>query len=182
MARRPASLDRFDIRILATLQRHGRMSKVELANAIGLSASPCHMRLKRLEDAGYIVGYRAEIDISRLVNTMKVHTEIALQSHRSDDFARFEQVILRIDEIVECDATGGGIDYLLKMIVTGIDQYQEIMDGLLADDIGISGYRSYIVTKNIKPAQSYPLGRLLEEERTVAPAWRNCARRVLSGA
>jgi len=156
------SLDPFDLKMLSILQRHGRMSKVELANAIGLSASPCHMRLKKLEDAGYIIGYHAEVDISRLVNITKVFTEIALQSHRSDDFDRFEQAIMKIDEIVECDATGGGIDYLLKIVVTRIDQYQDIMESLLEKNLGISRYYSYIVTKSIKKYQGYPINSLLD--------------------
>jgi len=166
------ALDQFDLKMLSILQRNGRMSKVELANAIGLSASPCLMRLRKLENAGYIIGYRAEIDISRLINTTKVFTEIALQNHRSDDFDRFEQAIMKIDEIVECNATGGGIDYLLKVIVTSIDQYQDIMESLLEKNIGISRYYSYIVTKSIKDYQGYPINDLLDASNNMAHAAR----------
>ena len=166
------AIDQFDLKILSVLQRHGRMSKVELANSIGLSPSPCLMRLRKLEEAGYIVGYHAEVDVSRLLNTTSVYTEIALQSHRSDDFARFEQAIMKIDEIVECNATGGGIDYLLKIVVTNIDHYQSIIESLLDRNLGISRYYTYIVTKAVKNLHGYPINRLIEAQGNPLPLTR----------
>lgn len=155
------TLDQFDLKILSILQRCGRMSKAELATKIGLSASPCLMRLKKLEDAGYISGYHAEINISRLANTTTVVTEIELQSHRSDDFDKFEAAIMTVDEIIECNATGGGIDYYIKMVVSDIEHYQAIVEYLLSKDLSIARYYTYIVTKPIKNSQYLPLDKLL---------------------
>ncbi|WP_456316575.1 Lrp/AsnC family transcriptional regulator [Teichococcus cervicalis] len=83
-------LDRIDLRILAHLQKNGRMTNVDLAEAVGLSASPCLMRVKRLEKAGYIAGYGALIQLQKLGDTMTIFTEVTLSDHRSHDFQRFE--------------------------------------------------------------------------------------------
>ena len=98
----PPKLDAFDIKILAALQRNGRMTKLKLAEEINLSPSPCWERLRRLEEAGIIRGYHAEIDIDQLTRSTVVFVEVTLQSHQAHDFRRFEDTIKEIPEIVEC--------------------------------------------------------------------------------
>ena len=83
-------LDRIDLKILAQLQKTGRITNVELADAVGLSPSPCLTRVKRLEQAGYISGYGAQINLQKLGEFVTVFTEVTLEDHRSADFARFE--------------------------------------------------------------------------------------------
>src|SRR5204862_3370831 len=95
-------LDRIDLKILTQLQQSGRITNVELADAVGLSPSPCLTRLKRLEKAGYITGYGAHVRLEKLGDTQTVFTEVTLSDHRREDFARFEASIRGIDEIVEC--------------------------------------------------------------------------------
>src|SRR6185312_1147457 len=107
-------LDRIDLKILAQLQRTGRITNVELADAVGLSPSPCLTRVKRLEQVGYISGYGAQIDLKKLGDFVTVFTEVTLQDHRSSDFVRFESKIRNVDEIMECYLVSGGYDYLLK--------------------------------------------------------------------
>ena len=141
-------LDRLDLRILAHLQKHGRITNVELADAVGLSPSPCLIRVKRLEKAGYITGYGAHIRLEKLGDTQIVFTEVTLSDHRREDFARFENSIRGIDEIVECHLVSGGYDYLLKFVTRGVNQYQTIIEDLLERDIGIEKYFSYIVIKS----------------------------------
>lgn len=154
-------LDEFDIKILAVLQNDGRITKLKLAERIGLSPSPCWERMRRLEKAGYIRGYHAEIDLNQIVRASMVFVEITLKSHEARDFARFERAITAVPEVVECYAIGGGIDYILKVVTTDIDEYQNLIDRLLAVDIGISRYFTYIVTKPIKSERGYPLRELL---------------------
>src|SRR6266581_3675838 len=95
-------LDRIDLKILAQLQKSGRITNVELADAVGLSPSPCLTRVKRLEQAGYITGYGAQINLKKLGDVLLVFTEMTLSDHRRDDFARFEAAIRNVPEIIEC--------------------------------------------------------------------------------
>ncbi|WP_040612522.1 Lrp/AsnC family transcriptional regulator [Teichococcus cervicalis] len=152
-------LDRIDLRILAHLQKNGRMTNVDLAEAVGLSASPCLMRVKRLEKAGYIAGYGALIQLQKLGDTMTIFTEVTLSDHRSHDFQRFEARIRAVDEVMECHLVSGGYDYLLKFVTRGIQHYQDTIEVLLAQNIGIEKYFSYVVIKTVFAKQHYPLER-----------------------
>src|SRR5699024_2131288 len=130
--------------ILLALQGDGRMTKLKLAETIGLSPSPCWARLKRLEQAGMIRGYRAVIDVDRLLLTATVLVSVSLSSHYEQDFERFEAAIRDRPEIVECYATGGGVDYILRVVVVDIDHYQRLIDEMLGAGIGIERYFTYI--------------------------------------
>lgn len=151
-------LDETDIRILATLQREGRITKVALAERVHLSATPCWARLKRLEQTGLVRGYRAEIRLDRLAPFTTVLVEVVLKQHHYEDFARFEKAMRETEEVVECLATGGGIDYLLKVIAPDIDGYQRLIDRLLMAEIGIDRYFTYVVTRAVKTALQPPVG------------------------
>ena len=150
-------LDRIDLRILTHLQQNGRTTNVNLADAVGLSASPCLMRVKRLEKAGYITGYSAQIQLQKLGNTLMVFTEVTLADHRAPDFARFEAAIRKVDEITECHLVSGGYDYLLKFVTRSVGDYQALIERLLELQIGIEKYFSYIVIKSVFMKQSLPL-------------------------
>jgi Lrp/AsnC family transcriptional regulator of ectoine degradation len=143
-------LDATDLRILAAVQAHGRLSKTALAEKVNLSATPCWTRLTRLEKAGVISGYHAEIVLEKIANVITVMLSISLKQHRHKDFERFEKRICEIDEVVECIATGGGVDYIMKLIVPSIEAYQALVENLLIEDIGIDRFFTYIVTRQIK--------------------------------
>jgi Lrp/AsnC family transcriptional regulator of ectoine degradation len=158
--RRP--LDAIDLKILAVLQKQGRITKVALAEQVSLSPTPCWERLKRLEKAGIIRGYRAEVDLAKLGATTTVLVEVALKKHRIEDFQVFERAMQRTDEVVECLATGGGIDYLLKIVAKDIDAYQRLMDELLTAEIGIDRYFTYVVTRSVKALPQAPVSLFAE--------------------
>lgn len=141
-------LDRIDINILVHLQRDGRMKNVILAQAVGLSPTPCLQRVKRLESAGYISGYKAHIDASKLSELVTVFTEITLSDHKRSDFLKFEAAITAIEEVQECHLISGGYDYLVCFMATSIKHYQELMESILDQNIGIDKYFSYIVIKS----------------------------------
>lgn len=141
-------LDRLDFRILAHLQRNGRVTNVELADAVGLSPSPCLSRVKRLENSGYITGYGAHIALAKLGSTLTVFTEVTLKDHRSGDFSRFEQRARNVPEIVECHLVSGGYDYLVRFIARDVGHYQQVIEQILESDFGIEKYFSYIVIKS----------------------------------
>ena len=141
-------LDKIDIKILSELQKNGRITNVELAELVHLSPSPCLMRVKKLQTEGFITGYSAQIDVSKLGQTLTVFAEITLKNHRQIDFARFLTTIEKMDSVVECHLVSGGYDYLVKFITAGISEYQAIMERLVELDIGIDKYFSFVVLKS----------------------------------
>lgn len=150
-------LDAIDIKILATLQKEGRITKLALAERVNLSPTPCWERLKRLQNAGFIAGYRAEIALAKLGSATTVLVEVTLKQHRIEDFEVFERAVRQVPEIVECLATGGGVDYLLKIVSPDIDAYQRLIDELLTANIGIDRYFTYVVTRTVKSAAQAPV-------------------------
>ena len=158
-------LDRIDIRILAHLQRNGRATNVELAEAVGLSPSSCLVRVRRLEKAGYISCYSAQIALQKIGATLLVFTEVTLSDHRAGDFVRFETAARQVDEIVECHLVSGGYDYLLKFVAHSIPHYQETIEAMLELDIGIEKYFSYVVIKTIFAKPFYPIEKRFDPDR-----------------
>jgi DNA-binding Lrp family transcriptional regulator len=161
----PLKLDRIDVNILAHLQRNGRITNVELAEAVSLSPSPCLIRVKRLEKAGYIIGYNAHVDIAKLGETVTVFTQVTLTDHHLEDFARFEAGIRKVDEVIECHLISGGYDYLLKFMTRGIAHYQTLIENILESNIGITKYFSYIVIKSPFIKTHCPIEKLFPELR-----------------
>jgi len=156
-------LDEYDLKILRILQRHGRTTKVKLAEEVGLSPSPTWERLSRLEKAGVITGYQACIDPKTFGSMTTVMVEVLLKHHGVEDFKRFESVIAERSEVVECLATGGVVDYIMRVVVRDIDTYQRFMDNLLESGVGIDRYFSLVVTKPVKAYTGLPLDRLAED-------------------
>jgi len=148
-----SGLDAADIRILAAIQTHGQLSKTKLAEIVNLSPTPCWARLDRLKAAGFIRGYHADIALERIADFTQVVVTVALRQHRKSDFDRFEVYIGELDEITECIATGGGMDYVMKVVVPGLPAFQSLMDSLLSADLGIDRYMTYIATRQVKSGQ-----------------------------
>lgn len=156
-------LDRLDVKILASLQAAGRTTNLELARKVGLSATPCMQRVKRMEAAGYIAGYSAEIEIDLLAPNVIVFTEITLRNHRREDFLRFEREIATVPQVLSCFLVTGGYDYLAQFIAKDIRDYQSTMEMLLEQGLGIEKYFSYVTIKKIKGHRQYPLAQLLPD-------------------
>ncbi|MBK1699160.1 Lrp/AsnC family transcriptional regulator [Rhodovibrio salinarum] len=162
MNERP-KLDRIDLKILYELQRNGRVSNVELADLVNLSPSPCLLRVKKLQSAGYITGYFAQIDLAKLGETLTVFTEVTLKNHRQIDFVRFQEAIEKIDSCVECHLVSGGYDYLLKFVTAGIIDYQQTMELLIESEVGIDKYFSFVVIKSPFVKTHVPLTRIFSD-------------------
>lgn len=154
------TLDRLDLRILSELQMHGRMTNVELSDAVGLSPSPCLTRVKRLETAGFIAGYGATLKIEKLGDVQIIFVKITLADHRREDFVRFIDAIRDIDEIMECHHATGGYDYLLKFVTRDVAHYHSVIEGLVERDIGIQTYFSYVVVESPVVKKRYRLETL----------------------
>ncbi len=155
-------LDAIDLRILDAVQRDGRITKLKLAEVVGLSPTPCWLRLRKLEQAGIIAGYHARLAPRRVAPIATVIVQVTLAAHRQSDFDRFERVLATYPEITACWSVGGGIDYFLKVITRDIEAYQTLIDRLLAAEIGIDRYFTYIVTRTVLDDTAIPTALLTQ--------------------
>jgi len=149
-------LDERDIQILSILQSEGRITKTALADKLNLSLTPSWDRLQRLEEAGIIDSYGAKLSSSFLSNFHLVITEVELESHKQGQFARFEEAIMGFDEVLSCWSVGGGLDYILKVLVKDVLDYQDFLKRVLKADIGLRRYFSYAVLNRIKDTDMVP--------------------------
>ncbi|MFT6676477.1 MAG: Lrp/AsnC family transcriptional regulator of ectoine degradation [Sulfitobacter sp.] len=143
-------LDHIDFQILRVLSQTGRISKAALAQKVGLSSSPCWERLRRLEESGLIAGYRAEINLRQLPGVVTVFVTIELESHRVARFQSFERSVIKYPEITGCWAVGGGYDYLIQVVASSIEAYQELIEMVLGETADVARYYSYVVTKTVR--------------------------------
>ncbi|MFO7759487.1 MAG: Lrp/AsnC family transcriptional regulator [Roseovarius sp.] len=150
-------LDKRDLDILRVLADEGRISKADLATRVGLSASPCWERLRRLEEAGLIEGYNARIALKKLGPFVTVFVAVELADHTPAKFQAFEESVQRYGEVTACWALGGGFDYLMQIVTRDIDAYQRLIDRMLEARIGLARYFTYIVTKPVKSPRLPPL-------------------------
>jgi Lrp/AsnC family transcriptional regulator of ectoine degradation len=146
-------LDATDIRILAAVQQHGPLSKTRLAEIANISATPCWARLDRLKASGFIRGYNADIAIERICDVTQVVVTVSLTHHRKADFERFEAFVKGRDEITECVATGGGMDYVLKVFSSNLASFQSLMQSMLDAELGVDRYMTYIATRTVKASK-----------------------------
>ncbi|MDO5648129.1 Lrp/AsnC family transcriptional regulator [Paracoccus sp. (in: a-proteobacteria)] len=143
-------LDRIDRRILAALQQDGRLTNAQLAEAVGLSPSPCWQRTRRLEQRGFIRGYTAVLDQGRLGYSETVIVEIALDRHDDDVLAAFERAMAAIPEVLEVYLTTGEYDYLMKVAVDGTAGYEEFLRRRLYRIPGIRHSRTIFTLRCLK--------------------------------
>lgn len=149
----PKSLDRIDRKILNALQEQGRISNVELSKLVGLSASPCLERVKRLEDQGYIEGYQAKLNPKKLGAAMLVFVEITLERTSSDVFSDFSAAVQELPDIQECHLVSGNFDFLLKARVADMSSYRTLLGDTLLTLPSVSASRTYVVMEEVKSTQ-----------------------------
>jgi len=151
-------LDRYDRRILETLQQDGRISNQDLAERIGLSPSPCLRRVRALEEAGIIAGYRAHLDAAKLGLSLMALIHIAMDRHTPERFANFEAQVAALPEVLECLLiTGQDADYQLKVVVRDMQAYQELLLNRITRIEGVSGVHSSFVMRQVVDKTSLPL-------------------------
>lgn len=156
-----STLDRYDLNILAELQRNARISNQELAERIGLSPSPCSRRVKQLEDDGYIVRQVALLDRKKLGLTLTAYVLIGMDRHTPERFEHFQDTIRQHPEVVECCViTGMEADILVKVVVEDMDHYQAFLLGNLTRIEGVSSVRSSFVLNQVIASTELPLNHL----------------------
>jgi Lrp/AsnC family leucine-responsive transcriptional regulator len=151
-------LDGYDRRILDVLQHEGRISNQALAERIGLSPSPCLRRVKALEEAGIIVGYRAVLDAGKLDLTLLALIHISMDRHTPERFANFEAAIAALPEVLECLLiTGQDADYQLKVIVRDMEAYHALLLNKIPRIEGVSGVHSSFVMRRVVDTTALPV-------------------------
>ncbi|KAF1021750.1 MAG: Leucine-responsive regulatory protein [Paracidovorax wautersii] len=152
-------LDRIDRKILDILQRDGRMSMTDLAEQVGLSASPCTERVRRLERNGVITGYHARVAPQALGRTLLVFVEIKLASKSGDVFDKVRKELLHVPEVLECHLVSGSFDYLVKARLSGMDEYRHLLGDILKKLPVAAESHSYVVMEEVKETLVLPVDR-----------------------
>lgn len=150
-------LDRHSRAILAELQRDARQTVQQLAERVGLSATPCWKRVKQMEAAGVIRGYTALVDRDKVGLGLRVVVEANLQPHGEAEVRRFEQAVADSPQIVQCVSTTGQADYILTVLARDIRQYEQFLHDTLFKLPGITHVRSSIVLREVKSEVRLPL-------------------------
>ncbi len=150
-------LDRYDRKLLSELQKDGRISNVDLAQAVKLSESACLRRVRALEQEGYIEGYVAILDPKRLGRSGTVFVHIALRREEQSELAAFEQAVQRIPEIMECYLMTGEFDYILKLVVADMADFERLHNDALTRLPGVSRINSSIAIRAIRKTTELPL-------------------------
>ena len=155
----PVRLDRIDLAILDHLQRDGRATSGELADAAGLSASPAHRRQRLLEEGGIIGRYVALLDQDRVGLPVNVFVSVKLSAQTEDHLLAFEQAIADCPEIMECYVMSGASDYLLRVVATDLGAYEEFLRTRLTRMPGVQGVTSAFALKRVVYRTNLPLRR-----------------------
>ncbi len=146
------TLDPFDRRIIDALRADGRLSVTELAKRVGLSKTPCQVRLKRLIDTGYILGFRAVVDPARLGLDHIAFTEVKLSDTREAALDEFRRAVLRIPEVEECHMIASSFDYLLKVRTADIRRYREVLGERISALPHVANTSTFVAMETIRDA------------------------------
>lgn len=151
-------LDRFDKAILDILQTDGHISNQDLAERIGLSPAPCLRRVKALEQSGLITGYHALLDAKKLGLSLMAVIGISMDQHTPERFANFEAGMASIPEVLECLLiTGQQSDYLLKVVVRDMEDYQHLLLNKITKIAGVTGVHTSFVLRNVLTRAKLPV-------------------------
>ena len=160
-----SKLDLIDRRILAELQGDGRMTNVELASRVGISAPPCLRRVRTLEEAGYIRGYHADINARELGFEVQVFAMVRLNSQAEADLATFEGRCRAWPLVRECHMLNGEIDFILKCVAPDLSSFQNFLTEQLLRAGNVANVKTSLVIRVAKDAPGLPFDVL--EERFV---------------
>lgn len=156
-------LDRIDRRILDIMQSDGRISNLELSEAVGLSPTPCSRRVKRLQDSGLIDGHVTLLNQSRLGLKLTAYIGISMDRHTPERFEAFEQQVIEYPEVMECSVvTGQSADYLLKAVLPDMEYYERFLLGKLTRIPGVTGVHSSFELRRVVQRTVLPLTHVSE--------------------
>jgi DNA-binding Lrp family transcriptional regulator len=152
-----ANLDRTDRRLLAELQDEGRITNVELAERVGLTAPPCLRRVRALEEAGIIRGYHAELDGAKLGYTITVFALVSLKSQAEESLRQFENHVRDLPEVRECHMLNGEIDFILKIVSRDLQSFQEFLTTQLTSAPNVASVKTSLTIRTAKQMPGVPV-------------------------
>ncbi len=152
-----ASLDRIDRKILRVLQAEGRITNNELSQRVALSPSACLARVRRLEQAGIIQGYHARLDPFRLDIGLVLFAEIVLEGRDRDEQKKFESAIQALPQVVEASHVSGDVDYILKVVVANMPEWNRLRAELVAGDHGVRRVTTHVLMNKVRIFTGYPV-------------------------
>lgn len=150
-------LDRIDRQILSLLQAQGRMTNVDLAERVGLTAPPCLRRVRSLEEAGVVRGYHAELDPVKLGYPITVFAMVSLRSQAERDLAAFEEHVAVIPEVRECHMLNGEIDFILKIVAADLNAFQRILTTHLTPAPNVASVKTSLTIRTAKSEAGVPV-------------------------
>jgi len=151
-----ALLDRIDLKILRVLQAEGRLTNAELALRVNVSAATCHRRTQRLFDEGFITGVRAEVAPAVVGLGALVLVGVVLDRSTPESFAAFESAVLKMKDVLDCNLVAGDFDYLLKIRVRDMEDFNKLHGQKLIALPGVRQTRTFFVMKNVKENARLP--------------------------
>ena len=146
-----------DVKILALLQNDARMTNQSVADSIGLSASPCWRKIRKLEEDEVIQGYRAVLNRRKIGLAVMVFVRVTIDSHSESEAKKFEEEVAALEDVVACYSIGGDADFLLQVVARDLDSYADFAMSVVRRLPGIKEMQSMFVLKEIKPLVSYPI-------------------------
>lgn len=151
-----SDFDRIDLRILRALQSEGRLTNAELAERVNVSAATCHRRTQRLFDEGYITGVRAEVVPTAVGLGALVMVGVVLDRSTPESFAAFEGAVMEMKEVLDCNLVAGDFDYLLKIRVRDMADFNKLHGQKLIALPGVRQTRTFFVMKEVKENARLP--------------------------
>ena len=151
--------DAIDFKILKILEKNAKLSTKEIAAQLGLTITPVHERIKKLEREGFILKYKAEINRKKGGLSLLVFCSVSLKNHQRAYIERFEDDVKHLEEVIDCYHIGGMFDYLLKVLVPNMETYQKFISTQLADLDNIGNVQSSFVMSEIKHSAELPLSK-----------------------
>ncbi|AZI37134.1 putative AsnC family transcriptional regulator [Caenibius tardaugens NBRC 16725] len=151
------SFDKIDRRLLSELQAEGRVTNVELAKRVGLTAPPCLRRMRALEDAGVIRGYHADIDPAKMGFSITVFAMVSLKSQAEADLRAFEEHMRALPDVRECHMLNGEIDFILKIVSRDLQSFQEFLTSRLTPAPNVASVKTSLTIRTAKQIPGVPL-------------------------
>lgn len=151
------TIDELDRSILAILQEEGRVTNVELASRVGLTAPPCLRRMRALEESGVIKGYHAELDAGALGYGIMVFALVSLRSQAEADLRAFETHVAELPEIRECHMLNGEIDFILKIVAHDLQSFQNFLTSKLTPAPNVASVKTSLTIRTSKTSCGIPV-------------------------
>ena len=150
-------MDSIDLKLLALLQENGRMTNVELAQKVGLTAPPCLRRIRALEQSGIIRAYHADVDAAKMGFSITVFAMVSLKSQAEADLRAFETYLQSIPEVRECHMLNGEIDFMLKIVARDLQSFQELLTSRLTSAPNVNSVKTSLTIRTAKDLPGVPI-------------------------